>query len=91
VDRDQGEPALHAFELSESLVVKWLAAGYSEKRKLLKGICSNLRLDRLWLCHETNKPSDVLVEGLSVLSNRGDKTPAELSIACVTPVPMRGW
>ncbi len=76
VDRDRGEQgdlAIKVFELSQALEQRWLAAGFAEKRKLLELVFSNFRLVDVSLCYETNKPFDVLVEGLSVPSHRGDR------------------
>ena len=83
---EQAELAIKVFELSQALEDKWLTADFAAKRQMLQMVFLNPKLDGVSLCYETNKPFDVLVKGLSVPSNRGDKTAIELFLAGV-----RGW
>lgn len=48
------------------------AVDYAAKRGFLGIICLNFSLDGVTLVPEKRKPFDVLAEGLSVLSSRGD-------------------
>jgi hypothetical protein len=69
VDRRREEHAElpeKVFELSQSLAERWLNADYAAKRRILE-------IDGATLVPEMRKPFDVLVEGLSVFSSRGDK------------------
>jgi hypothetical protein len=70
---EHADLARKAFELSQSLSERWLAADYSAKRQILGIICLNFSLDGVSLVPEWRKPFDVLVGGLSVSSSRGDK------------------
>ncbi|MGA2230855.1 MAG: recombinase family protein [Tepidisphaeraceae bacterium] len=75
-DRDRGEQAeiaIKSFELSQSLVEKWLVADYAAKRQLLEIVFLNFKLDDVTLCYEMRKPFDVLAKGLLVSSHRGDR------------------
>jgi site-specific DNA recombinase len=75
-DRDrgeQGELAVKTFELSQSLVAKWVAADYAAKRQLLEIVFLNFTLDGVSLGYEMRKPFDVLAKGLLVSSSRSDK------------------
>jgi site-specific DNA recombinase len=75
-DRDRGEQAeiaIKSFELSQSLVEKWLVADYAAKRQLLEIVFLNFQLDGVTLCFEMRKPFDVLAKGLLVSSHRSDK------------------
>ena len=75
-DRGRGEQAdlaIKCFELSQTLTEKWLTADFSTKRQILEIVFLNFKLDNTTLCYETRKPFDVLTEGLSVLSSRGDR------------------
>jgi site-specific DNA recombinase len=74
---ERADLAVKAFELSQSLTSKWLAADIAEKRLLLEIICLNWTLDGVTLVPQMRKPFDVLVEGLLVSSSRGD-TPLPL-------------
>ena len=70
---ENGEIALKAFELSQTLQEKWLTADYRAKRRLLDIICLNFRLDGISLVPTIRKPFDVLAEGPLSVDNRGDK------------------
>lgn len=74
-NRDRGEQAelaVKVFELSQVLAEKWVTAGFSVKRKILEMLLLNPTLDDVSLCYIMRKPFDILVEGLSVSSGRGD-------------------
>ena len=76
IDRSHHETAdlaTKAFELSQSLSEKWLAADYAEKRQILEIVCLNLELVDATLCVTIRKPFDVLAEGLSVQLSRDDR------------------
>ena len=70
---EQAELATRVFELSQALEEKWLTADFAATRQLLDIVFLNFTLDGASLCYETRKPFDVLVKGLSVPSNRGDR------------------
>lgn len=70
---EQADLAIRVFELSQALAEKWLAADYEEKRQLLEMVLLNCKLDGATLVPEMRKPFDILAEGLSVSSSRGDK------------------
>jgi site-specific DNA recombinase len=70
---EHADLARKTFELSQSLTERWLTADYSAKRQMLETVCLNFSLDGASLAPEWRKPFDVLVKGLSVSSNRGDK------------------
>ena len=75
-NRDRGEQAelaVRVFELSQALTDKWLTADYAAKRHLLEIIFSNFKLEDVTLCYKTNKPFDVLVEGLVSSYTRGER------------------
>ena len=65
--------ATRVFELSQSLTEQWLAADYAEKRQILEMAVLNFSLVDTTLELTMGKPFDILVEGLLVSSNRGDK------------------
>ena len=76
LDRNRDEMAdlvSKVFELSQVLREKWLTADYHCKLRILEIDCLNFRLDDATLCYEIRKPFDVLVEGLPVQWNRGDR------------------
>ncbi len=55
--------------------------------------CLDFSLEGATLVPEMRKPFDILFEGLSVLSSRGDRTPIELFITGVVPAgvqPVQG-
>ncbi len=73
--REQSERAglaEKAFELSQTLTEKWVAADTAKKRLLLEIVCLNCTLDNARLCPTMRKPFDLLAEGLLVHSSRGD-------------------
>jgi site-specific DNA recombinase len=70
---EQGELAVKTFELSQSLVAKWVTADFAAKRQLLEIVFLNFRLDGVSLGYEMRKPFDVLAKGLLVSSSRGDR------------------
>jgi site-specific DNA recombinase len=65
--------AVKVFELSQTLTEKWLTADYATKRRILEIVCLNCRLEGASLCPTIRKPFDVLAEGLSIPSSRGDR------------------
>ncbi len=76
LDRNHDEDAdiaIKAFELSQSLMDKWVTADYAEKRRILEIIGLNWRLDDVSLCPVMRKPFDLLAEGLLSKESRGDK------------------
>ena len=70
---ENGEIAVKAFELSQNLRAKWLAADYSVKRRYLEIVFLNFVLEDVTLVPTMRKPFDVVAEGLSVSSSRGDR------------------
>ncbi|HEY4311634.1 MAG TPA: recombinase family protein [Pirellulales bacterium] len=68
---EKAEQAIAVFELSQSLIEKWVAADYAAKRQILDIVFSNFRLDAVTLCYEMRKPFALLAEGLLV-SNSGE-------------------
>jgi len=56
--------AVKAFELSQDLPNKWVAADYAAKRRILEILCLNWRLDGVSLVPEWRKPFDLMAEGL---------------------------
>ena len=70
---ERADMAQRVFELSQSLTERWVASQYADKRQILEMICLNFTLDGATLVPEMRKPFDILVEGLSVSSSRGDK------------------
>ena len=69
---ENGEIALKAFELSQTLREKWLTADYRAKRRLLDIVCLNFRLEGVSLVPTIRKPFDVLAEGPLSVDDRGD-------------------
>ncbi|XAM00824.1 hypothetical protein OT109_05435 [Phycisphaeraceae bacterium D3-23] len=58
-DRDraeQDEIVEKAFELSQTLEVKWVDGDYGAKRQILEIVCSNLSLDGVTLCYTIKTP-----------------------------------
>ena len=84
---ENNEIAIKAFELSQSLRVKWLTADYAAKRRLLEIVFLNFVLDDVTLVPETRTPFDALAEGFVSENSRGDKTPLELFRAGVQGLP----
>ena len=69
---ESGDTAIKAFELSQALVDKWLAADAPEKRRILDLVFLNFTLDDVTLDPESRKPFDALIEGPSVSFGRTD-------------------
>lgn len=65
--------AVKAFELSQTLQEKWLAADPRAKRQIIEIVCLNLTLDGVTLVPEWRKPFDVLAEGLISENSRDDR------------------
>ena len=75
LDRGHDETAdiaIKVFELSQSLMDKWLTADYAAKRRILEIVCLNWRLDDVTLIPTMRKPFDILAEGLISQQSRGD-------------------
>ena len=68
-----GELAVKAFELSQSLEQRWVKADARTKRQLLQIVCLNYSLDGATLVPTIRKPFDILVEGPISKNNRGDR------------------
>jgi hypothetical protein len=51
--------AVKAFELSQSLRAKWVAASFAAKRRILEIVCLNCSLDRVSLVTTMRKPFDL--------------------------------
>ena len=68
---DNADIAIKAFELSQTLCSRWVAADYDVKRRILEILCLNLTLDDVSIVPEWRKPFDVLAKGLSVEKSRG--------------------
>lgn len=76
LDRNHDEDAdiaIKAFELSQSLMDKWVTSDYTAKRRILEIICLNFRLDDVSLYPVMRKPFDVLAEGLLSQKSRGER------------------
>ena len=76
-DRDRHEIidlAVKAFELSQSLRERWVAADFLAKRKMLEIVCLNWKLVDVTLVPTTRKPFDLLIEGPQKKERRGDRT-----------------
>jgi len=76
VDRrrdEHAELAVKVFELSQRLDTSWVTADYAAKRRILNIICLNFSLVDVSLVPEWRKPFDLVAEGLSVFSHRGDR------------------
>lgn len=69
---EQGEIAVKAFELSQTLEEKWFTADYRAKRRMLEIVCLNFKLVDATLVPEWRKPFDVLAEGLLSGNSRAD-------------------
>jgi site-specific DNA recombinase len=81
LNRTQDENAellSRVFELSQTLMERWLTADYAEKRKILEILWLNCRLDGASLYPTIRKPFDVLAEGLILKESGGGRTPIEL-------------
>ncbi len=69
---EQADMAIKVFELSQTLCSKWETADYTAKRRILEIVCLNFLLDGVTLVPTMRKPFQILSEGLSVPSSRGD-------------------
>ena len=69
---EDSEIAIKAFELSQSLMSKWVTADCTAKRRILEIVGLNWRLNDVSLCPTIRKPFDVLAEGLISKKSRGD-------------------
>jgi hypothetical protein len=67
---ENGEIAIKAFELSQSLRAKWHTADYAEKHRVLEIVFLKFVLDDVTLVPTTRKPFDMVAEGLLVSSSR---------------------
>jgi DNA invertase Pin-like site-specific DNA recombinase len=70
---ENADIAVKAFELSQSLMGKWLTADYAAKRQILEIVGLNWRLDDVTLIPEMREPFDVLAEGLISGKSRGER------------------
>jgi site-specific DNA recombinase len=70
---EQGEIAVKAFELSQTLKEKWFTADYRAKRRMLEIVCLNFKLVDVTLVPEWRKPFDVLAEGLVSEKSRAER------------------
>ncbi len=70
---EQGEIAIKAFELSQTLKEKWFTADYCAKRRMLEIVCLNFKLVDVTLVPEWRKPFDVLAEGLVSENSRAER------------------
>ncbi len=98
MDRSQSEKmeiAVQVFELSQTLVDRWIAGDYRAKRQILDIICSNFGLDGVTLCYEMKKPFDYLAkgpfqkecgEGGIRTRGRRNTTYAALAMRCLQPL-----
>ena len=69
---EESDIVVKAFELSQNLRAKWVAAEFIAKRRILEIICLNLTLDDVTLVPIWRKPFDMLAEGLVLNNSRGD-------------------
>lgn len=69
---DNSDIAIKAFELSQTLCSRWVAADYDVKRRILEILCLNLTLDGATLIPTWRKPFDLLAKGRKVEKSRGD-------------------
>jgi hypothetical protein len=69
---ENGDVAVKAFELSQTLKDKWLTADTRAKRQLLEIVCLNFLLDDVTLVPTMRKPFDILAEERFVPSSRGN-------------------
>jgi site-specific DNA recombinase len=61
---EQADLSVKAFELSQSLTEKWVAANIDAKRRILEILWLNCTLVDVSLAPEWRKPFDLLIEGL---------------------------
>jgi hypothetical protein len=67
---EQADFAIKAFELSQSLIQKWVAADIDAKRRILEILWLNCTLVDVSLAPEWRKPFDLLAEGLPLGKSR---------------------
>ncbi|HEY8749469.1 MAG TPA: hypothetical protein VIM11_15905 [Tepidisphaeraceae bacterium] len=70
---ENGELAVKAFELSQSLSEKWLTSDFAAKRRFLEFVCLNFSLDGVTLVPTMRKPFDLPAEGLISARSQGDR------------------
>ncbi len=70
---EKADLAIRTFELSQSLETRWSTADRTEKRNLLRMVCSNLTWNGTSLVVQMRKPFDLFVEGLLISFGRTDK------------------
>jgi site-specific DNA recombinase len=68
-----GAFAAEVFELSQTLVDRWLRANFAIRRRIQNMVCLNFSLEGVSLVPEWRKPFDQMASGLSVCFHRGDK------------------
>lgn len=68
---EYGDIAVKAFELSQQLETKWIAADVAEKREILEIVCLNYTLNDVTLEMEMTKPFDILAKGPFISKTRG--------------------
>ena len=71
---ENAEIASRVFELSQTLVEKWVVAEYAEKRQILEIVWLNCRMDDVSLVPTIRKPFDVLAKGPFVPDSGGKGT-----------------
>ncbi len=67
---EQADLTVKAFELSQSLIQKWVAADIDAKRRILEILWLNCTLVDVSLVPEWRKPFDPLIEGLPIGKSR---------------------
>lgn len=70
---EQADLAVKAFELSQSLTEKWVAADIDAKRRILEILWLNCTLVDVSLVPEWRKPFDLLIEGLPIGKSRAER------------------
>jgi site-specific DNA recombinase len=72
--RDEtAELAVKVFELSQALQNQWKTADYATKQRILDIVCLNCTLEGKTIKFLTRKPFNLLIEGLLVNENRGER------------------
>lgn len=69
---EESDIVVKAFELTQSLRAKWVAADFVAKRRILEIVCLNLTLEDVSLVPIWRKPFDMVAEGLISTESRGD-------------------
>lgn len=67
---EQADLAVKAFELSQSLMLKWVGADIDAKRRILEILWLNCTLVDATAVPEWRKPFDLLIEGLPLGKSR---------------------